>query len=240
MDADRVRATKWLLQQDKKPRLLLMDDGFQHLSLQPSSILLLTTYTRPFFRDKLLPLGRLREPPSSAAKATGLVFTKCPAKLSKTEKNKLITSLEPYLSPSVRIFFSSLTYGAPVSFGRGAATAYKSILLLTGIADPSPFRAHLEEKYHIFQHIQHKDHHTYRPHQLEPLRSLCKRHQLAIFTTEKDYVKIAACMKVCPELKELPWFYVPVDVSFGAESAEFEAWLLQQADILSENPPLRK
>ncbi|MBQ5722648.1 MAG: tetraacyldisaccharide 4'-kinase, partial [Muribaculaceae bacterium] len=46
---------------DPNINLVILDDGFQHRFIKPKVSILLTEYNRPFYTDKLLPLGRLRE-----------------------------------------------------------------------------------------------------------------------------------------------------------------------------------
>ncbi len=45
-------------------QLIVLDDSFQHRWVKPKVSVLLTDYSRPFYKDRLLPLGRLRESPA--------------------------------------------------------------------------------------------------------------------------------------------------------------------------------
>ena len=58
------------------PDLLLMDDGFQHRALHRDLDLLLLDGVRRWGNGHLLPLGDLREPAGSAARASALVVTR--------------------------------------------------------------------------------------------------------------------------------------------------------------------
>ena len=200
--ANRVSALRCILKHRPSPQLLLMDDGFQHRSLQPSTSLLLSTYERPLFRDKLLPLGRLREPISSLRRADGLLFTKCPIDLCEEKKEKLREAVRPYVADNFRVFFSSIHYSSPVAFG-DRSQSHQKILLLTGIANPNSLLSYLKERYHIIKAIHLRDHYRYSPKRLEILLSKTKNEEISIFTTEKDYVKIAECIRDAPDLKKL-------------------------------------
>lgn len=235
IDKNRARATKWLSAQQPAPQLILMDDGFQHRSLRPSCTLLLSTYGMPFFRDHLLPLGYLREPPQALKRAQALIFTKCPAALSAQEKENMKNTAHKYGKKEMPVFFSYLKYKAPIAFGE-AKQPNKNILLLTGIADPNPLICYLKRQYRIAKHLCYADHFHYSPKQLYKLQDLVEKQSLSIFTTEKDYVKIAACMSQAPALKEMPWFYVPMHMSFGAEEATFHEFLLQKAQLTPTLP----
>ncbi len=58
------------------PRLLLLDDGFQHRALHRDLDLLLLDGVRRWGNGRMLPLGNLREPQASAARAHALVVTR--------------------------------------------------------------------------------------------------------------------------------------------------------------------
>jgi len=61
---------------EPRPDLLLMDDGFQHRGLHRDLDLLLLDGVRRWGNGRMLPLGDLREPPASAARASCLVVTR--------------------------------------------------------------------------------------------------------------------------------------------------------------------
>jgi tetraacyldisaccharide 4'-kinase len=58
------------------PDLLIMDDGFQHRALHRDVDLLLLDGVRRWGNGRMLPLGDLREPMASAARAAALVVTR--------------------------------------------------------------------------------------------------------------------------------------------------------------------
>ena len=61
---------------DKRPDVVLLDDGYQHRSVQPSMSILLVGSNRPVYEDKLLPSG-LREPLKGKNRASIVLVTKC-------------------------------------------------------------------------------------------------------------------------------------------------------------------
>ena len=61
---------------DPAPDLLIMDDGFQHRALRRDLDLLLLDGVRTWGNGRMLPLGDLREPMASAARASCLVVTR--------------------------------------------------------------------------------------------------------------------------------------------------------------------
>jgi tetraacyldisaccharide 4'-kinase len=61
---------------EPRPDLLLLDDGFQHRALARDLDLLLLDGVRRWGNGRMLPLGDLREPMASAARASCLVVTR--------------------------------------------------------------------------------------------------------------------------------------------------------------------
>jgi tetraacyldisaccharide 4'-kinase len=62
--------------QPSSPILFILDDGFQHWGLHRDKDIVLIDSQNPFGNRMLLPLGRLREPLSSLARADVIVLTK--------------------------------------------------------------------------------------------------------------------------------------------------------------------
>ena len=73
--ADR-RATGLQLLNAAHPRLLFLDDGFQHLQLERDFDLVLIDALHPFGGGEMMPLGRLREPLEGLARANAFVITR--------------------------------------------------------------------------------------------------------------------------------------------------------------------
>ena len=72
----RISAGLRALSRVPQPRLLLLDDGFQHRALARDLDLLLLDGVRRWGKGRMLPLGDLREPAASAARAHALVVTR--------------------------------------------------------------------------------------------------------------------------------------------------------------------
>lgn len=50
-----------MLADDPSLSMIVLDDAFQHRRVKPDIAIVLTEYNRPYFNDKMLPYGRLRE-----------------------------------------------------------------------------------------------------------------------------------------------------------------------------------
>lgn len=77
VDPDRVAAIRRLAGLDAahRPDCAILDDGFQHRRLARALDIVLIDARRSPWRDRLLPAGRLREPPASLARAGAIVIT---------------------------------------------------------------------------------------------------------------------------------------------------------------------
>ena len=107
----RAYAIPQMLYRHPTIQTILLDDAFQHLSVRSYLNILLTEYSQPFTRDYLLPVGRLRDWRSSYYRADIIVVTKCPLLFDISEKQRLVSEINPY--PYQRIYFSFYDYGTP-------------------------------------------------------------------------------------------------------------------------------
>ncbi|MEK9530257.1 MAG: tetraacyldisaccharide 4'-kinase [Flavobacteriaceae bacterium] len=166
----------------------ILDDALQHLPLQPSFKIVLTTFQNPWFSDALLPVGNLREPAASTQQADVVVVTKCPATLNEETKNTYKTKLG--VAPHQKLFFTTLEYDTHV---RGANEVsltefvQKPFVLLTGIANPSTLVAFLNAKRARVTHRSFADHHRFSKAEITALANVNQ----PILTTEKDAVRLA-------------------------------------------------
>lgn len=96
VDADRTNGIQQLLQRNNPPKIVLLDDAYQHRKVTASSYILLTKYNDLFVDDFLLPTGNLRESRRGAKRAKVIVVTKCPEEFieSSTRTNRAKTQSE--------------------------------------------------------------------------------------------------------------------------------------------------
>lgn len=226
VDRNRVAGIRRLMNRKSPPDVILLDDAFQHRYVSPGLTLLLVDYNRPVFRDMILPAGNLREPWRNAIRADIIIITKCPEKISFIERARFISRLK--LRSDQDVFFTTFRYGQPVPvFGKkrktGKKTDYKSmrkedagILLVTGIADPTPLRNFLMQHVKICDELAYADHHPFSEKDLgrmaERLRQIHMKSRY-VFVTEKDAVRIRDAKVRDRQLRKL-LYYVPVEVKF--------------------------
>jgi tetraacyldisaccharide 4'-kinase len=208
VDNNRVNGINKLLQIDNPPKVILLDDSFQHRKLILGLSILLTDYNNLYFNDYVLPFGDLREPASSSKRADIVIVTKCPENLTEITKFEIKNKLK--LKLSQKLFFSSIEYSNFVIFNTKKIDFIDFIkhkfMLITGLANPEQIVTYLVNNNCNFEHKKFKDHHDYITNDLEKIDPL-----LNILTTEKDYAKL---IKTFPERNI---YYLPISVNIDSD-----------------------
>jgi tetraacyldisaccharide 4'-kinase len=203
-----------LLKIQTKNSLLLLDDAFQHRSVNAGFSILLTPFQQIFTSDFLLPVGNLREARCGAKRADCIVITKCPESIEAAHKNRIIECMQKYSKP---IFFSAIEYGELISFGE-KRTSFETVLLVCGIAQPETLIIELRKKYKV-EVLLFADHHNFDSSDIKQIHQKFDTFALentAIITTEKDYVRLQTKL-TADELENYPWYYLPIELKIENE-----------------------
>jgi tetraacyldisaccharide 4'-kinase len=211
----RVEAIPQILHDKPGTQVIILDDAFQHRSVKAGLNILLTDYNNLFTRDFFLPTGDLRDLKSSYKRAQILVVTKCDPALTEEEKQKITRELRP--KPGQPVFFSAIHYGK--IYHINTKQVYQmdekvEVLLVTGIANPRPLKALLEEHTKTYNFMQYLDHHIFTIDDLREIRKKFRQLQSPvkiILTTEKDAVRL---VKFNADLADLPMYVIPVEHHF--------------------------
>ncbi len=161
----------------------VLDDGFQHRGLARDFDIVLVT--PPDARDRLLPVGRLREPLSSLRRADAIVLSGGASDDSFTVEGKPIWRVRRGIAPQN-------VPPHPVVF--------------CGIARPENFllqlrTANIEPAAQAF----YRDHHTYTEKDVRELIDLGRRSEAGGFvTTEKDAVNLGPYLSALEPLAVVP------------------------------------
>jgi len=197
---------------------ILLDDAFQHRAVKPGLNILLTEYQRPFFRDFLLPSGRLREWRSGYKRADILIVSKCPEGIGQIEKDAFMSNLKPL--PGQQVFFSTYSYGEPYYLFnpayRGTIDEDTEVIVITGIAHASYLHEYLLPRCGSLTTIEYEDHHYFEAQEIVQLKHRYDALQTSrkiIVTTEKDAMRLDMHRAFFLE-HQLPLFVVPVQVRF--------------------------
>jgi len=197
-----------------KNSILLLDDAFQHRSVNAGFSILLTPFQQIFTSDFLIPVGNLREARCGAKRADCIVITKCPKSIEAAHKNRIIECMQKYSKP---IFFSSIEYGELISFG-AKRTSFETVLLVCGIAKPETLIIELRKKYKV-EVLLFADHHNFDSSDIKGIHQKFNTFVgdgAAILTTEKDYVRLQTKLTV-DELETYPWYYLPIELKIENE-----------------------
>ncbi|HEX5002424.1 MAG TPA: tetraacyldisaccharide 4'-kinase [Bacteroidia bacterium] len=218
---NRAEGIRTIIKQFPNVQVILMDDGFQHRRVVPGFKILLTSWQRPFYKDHLLPAGNLREPVSGKRRADCLIVTKTPDGV-EAEKKSITRKVRMHEKP---VLFSSLTYGHPKPVFTGTVVTFpehpKVVILFAGIADAGRFVEYVTARYVKPDIFLFGDHHEYTPAELDELAEHFQTRMLnepstVLLTTEKDAMRLRTAAEH-GMLKELPVFYVPVDILLPPE-----------------------
>lgn len=231
VDANRTNGILQLEKQKNAPDIILLDDAFQHRKVQGGFSILLTTYDNLYVDDYLFPVGKLRESKRGAKRASCIVVTKCPEDLSYKNQLKIIQKLQP--AKNQHIFFSTISYDENLKGPNSKKiTDFRGgeILLITGIANPTPLVNYLKLQQINYKHIKFSDHHHFSNADLDKIIAVFNRIETSnkiILTTEKDYVRIFA------KLKKL--YFIAIKTTFLGEKPHFEKLIKEYVEQGSGN-----
>lgn len=212
---ERIAAIPQLLHDRPGTRVIILDDAFQYRSVKAGLNILLTDCSNLFTRDWWLPSGDLRDAPSSYRRADIIVVTKCPEDLSDDQRRAIAIEIDP--RPGQQIFFSSIRYGQPYHITRGTAGVVNEeveVLLVTGIANPTPLKRWLNERSKTYYELAYSDHHIF---SIDDWKAMMRRfngiaaEKKVILTTEKDAVRL---IKFRQELEDWPFYVLPIAPGF--------------------------
>jgi tetraacyldisaccharide 4'-kinase len=201
---------------------LILDDGFQHLSLKHRLDIVLVDRTNPFGNQRTLPRGILREPIRNIKRAGFIFITKSNGDGAEDLRTRLRE-----LNPTAEI--SECRHSPrhlkdlhdhslhPLDYLRG-----KRVLALSGIAAPQGFENELvNHGATVVVHKTYADHHRYSLQEILDLVTQAVQLKVdAIITTEKDAVRIPHL-----ELREVPMLFLRVEIEMFSGEEQFHDWI---------------
>ncbi len=221
--SDRWQSGNWAIQNDRVDSLVL-DDGFQHLTLERNLDLVLLDAHNPFGNGALLPLGPLREPPAHLERADAILLTRA----EDREKTRATRSKIMKLFPEKPIFscvhrLTGLSVGFDGKRIPLAALHGKKVVAFAGIARPESF-------FHLLRgagmvvgpRFAFPDHHQYQEADMVMLLKAVERSNAAfLITTEKDMVRLV------PEFQAFTLATV-MEIDFLSEHQAFRDFLREK------------
>ena len=213
---DRRKGMNIILKKLPQTELCIWDDIYQHRFVKPGLMILTTTYDKPYTKDKILPLGKLRESISSSKRADVILINKCPVNISNLEREKFTNSLN--LFEHQKVYYSSLTYSEEIK-SKSISLDINHLketdfVLVTGIADSSYLVKFLKDRNLVFSHLKYKDHYNYSKSSIDKIKRISEGKY--ILTTEKDFGKL----KLKIDSDNL--FYIEVSLKFLNDNNELD------------------
>ncbi len=204
-----------LLQRRPDIDVIILDDAYQHRSVKAGLSILITDYSRPFYKDHILPFGSLRESRDAYKRATVIIVSKCPANITTAQAEEIKRQLNPM--PGQTVFFTGIQYDSPYDMlsNELATLAGKNIVLVCGIARPEPLVGFLKDMAADVHTLNYKDHHYFLSADLEEIKSAYENWAVAnkvIVTTEKDAARLHLHLEKLREWN-VPIIVLPIAVN---------------------------
>ena len=215
---DRVQSGRYAIKHFHSDALIL-DDGFQYLSLRGKMNLLLVDQTNPFGNRFLLPRGILREPVSHLKRASYVFLTK-----SETDPDlNLLETIRKHNREAEIIrcvhrpkFFREVNGAGK----KGLSFLYESVVaVFCGIASPKGFEQIIDRMSGELRFRKRfLDHHRYEKEELDRMFQQAKNSGADIMvTTEKDAVRIPDSYQPI-----IPLYYVRMEIEIIEGFEDFQ------------------
>lgn len=225
VDENRVEGIEILLDLDKKPNVILLDDAFQHRKVKAGFYILLTAYDDLFCDDFILPFGNLREPGFGKNRSDMIIVTKCSNNIEELAQEKI----KDKLKVSQTVYFTTIAYDRDVynELGKISVNEIKAEekVVIAGIAKPKPFFDFLEAK--AEETMVFSDHHNFEEKDIITILNKAKNNK--IITTEKDYVRLN------DKLPKKQLYYLPIQAKFLNASTDFDKKITDYVEQSSRN-----
>lgn len=251
VDSDRRRGIRNLLAlpEGQRPEVILLDDAFQHRYVTPSLAIVLTDYNRLFYYDKLLPVGRLREPISGGIRRADVVIvTKCEEGLKPIEFRIMEEDMK--LKAHQQLYFTRIVYSEiqPVFPSLGKSRTLTDVkkeddlLLLAGIAYPIQFIQEAERYSDKVISLTFSDHHSFGKKDIRKIKNAFDKMTSPgklILVTEKDAARLQDNPLIPEEWKQV-MYYLPISIDFcvGKEQS-FDEMIKKHIVTFQRNSILR-
>lgn len=225
---DRFSAIPELLFHDNGLEVIILDDAYQHRSVQPQLNILLNDYNRPFYHDFVLPAGLLRESRKHADRADMIIVTKCPAELGDDEMIGIESQIRRFTNHEIPIHFTGIKYLKPKHL-YGDKEIVKDVFLFSGIANTVSLEKYVSQHFNLLGHKKFPDHHMFSEKDLKEIVNLFEAYDsdsICMLTTEKDMVRLLSMHEEARFLIDLPVFYLPIELYF-LRNGDFFASQLQ-------------
>ena len=232
VEKNRNKGAQYILKNFPEIDVILLDDGYQHRWIKAGFNILITPFSSPYYKDYLMPVGKLRESRKGVTRANAVIFSKTPEKTNPTLKKGMLKRLS--LFPNQTAYFSAIEYHKFKCISNNTqleeSKAY-NITLVSGIVNAYPLIKYLEEKGHSINHLKYSDHHNYTKNDIDTILAKYnaeKSTKKLILTTEKDTTKLKQFL---PNFKDVNFYYIPIEIKIE----QLEKFNKQILDYVEKN-----
>ena len=230
VEKNRNKGVKQILKDFPETEVILLDDGYQHRWIKAGFNILITPFSSPYYKDYLMPVGKLRESKKGVSRANAVIFSKTPENTNPTLKKGMLERL--HLFAHQEAYFSGIEYHKFKCINNNTELEENnpySITLVSGIANTNPLIKYLEEKGHSINHLKYSDHHNYSSNDIDTILAeynADKSIKKLILTTEKDATKLKQFL---PHFKDVNFYYIPIEIKIE-QSEKFKNQILDYVE----------
>ena len=230
VEKNRNKGVKQILKDFPETEVILLDDGYQHRWIKAGFNILITPFSSPYYKDYLMPVGKLRESKKGVSRANAVIFSKTPENTNPTLKKGMLERL--HLFAHQEAYFSGIEYHRFKCINNNTELEENNpynITLVSGIANTNPLIKYLEEKGHSINHLKYSDHHNYISNNIDTILAeytADKSIKKLILTTEKDATKLKQFL---PHFKDVNFYYIPIEIKID-QSKKFKNQILDYVE----------
>ena len=221
VDKDRVKSSRYAIRELGCDTLIL-DDGFQYMSLKHRLDIVLVDRTNPFGNRRVLPRGMLREPVRNIRRAGFIFITKSNGDGAGDLKRELRE-----LNPDAEIsecrhcprYLRNVYTGERKELGFLDGLKVGAV---SGIAVPTGFEDELTGRGAEIVYCQrYADHHRYTQQEIiDLINASLEKGADCVITTEKDAVRFPFM-----ERRDLPVYFLRVEIEMLSGAEAFNDWI---------------
>jgi tetraacyldisaccharide 4'-kinase len=212
--------------------ILLLDDGFQHTSIQRDIDIVLVDAFHPEENGRTIPSGRLREKVTGLARAQILIFTRCSFSSNRLDYNQNWEKKIRKKFPHLKIFhateeklgyFSINEWKSQLNFKIERQYNYgflknKKVFAFCGLGNPQPFFNSIRKESPLYLETKsYRDHYNFLDQDIEFWYKSINDFDIFI-CTEKDIVKFS--YRIPKDLMEKMFF-----LRIETKIFEFDDWI---------------
>lgn len=211
--------------------VIILDDGFQYIKLNRNENILMIDSYNPFDKNRLLPLGKLRECPDSISRATSIIISHSASThinekdfntIKKHARRKAMGRINYKIKELISLNTKKILN---ISDAKGLEA-----IACCGIGNPQSFIDLLKRnELKITDHIIYPDHYSYEFEDVEKMIKICKEYSIEnIIISEKDAVKIIDLCQAVP----ISFWSTKIEVIW--EDSDFFDTIFQEKEAIAK------